>query len=74
MFDKSLIPYSQPRYITCLDLGVVDSLVTAGWERNIKMVGFEAKTMKEEIVTQWIVPVKNVEETVRMSSPVIRKS
>ncbi len=74
MFDKSLIPYSQPRYITCLDLGVGDSLVTTGWERNIKMVGFEAKAMKEEIVTQWIVPAKNVEETVRMSFPVIRKS
>ncbi len=74
MFGKDLIPYSQPRYITCLDLGGGNSLLTDGWERSIQMIGSDAKTMKDEIVTQWIYPAVDVEETIKMSSPVTRQS
>jgi NADH dehydrogenase len=72
IFDRSLIPYSQPEYVTCLDLGFGSSLLTAGWERNVQMTGPEAKAMKDQIVTQWICPAQDVEETIKMSVPEIR--
>ena len=48
-------PYSQPKYVTCLDLGP--------WARCIPKAGSavrftrqEGKKMKQEINTQWIYP------------------
>ena len=73
IFGKRLIPYSQPRYVTCLDLGAGNSLFTVGWERNVQTIGSEAKTVKDEIVTQWIYPARDVEGTIKMSTPVIRQ-
>ncbi|MHB1729951.1 MAG: NAD(P)/FAD-dependent oxidoreductase [Leptospirillum sp.] len=71
LFGKELVPYAQPRYGTCLDLGSEQALLTSGWERIPKMTGVSAKELKTEIVTQWIVPSVDVEETVKMSMPVI---
>ena len=73
MFDREPISYSQPRYATCLDLGPGNALFTVGWERNTKMFGPEAKTLKTQINTQWIYPAENVEETIKMSAPEILK-
>lgn len=72
MFGGNLIPYSQPQYVTCLDLGAENSLFTIGWERKVQMLGPEAKTLKNQIVTQWIYPAQDVEETIKMSVPEIR--
>jgi len=72
LFDCDLIPYSQPRYGTCLDLGSEQALVTTGWDRFPKMTGIPAKELKMEIMSKWIIPEKDVEETVKMSVPVIR--
>lgn len=69
MFGKDLMFYSQPRYATCLDMGYENALFTTGWERNVKMFGADAKALKNQIVTQWIYPAANVEETVKMSAP-----
>lgn len=69
MFGRDSIPYLQPRYVTCLDLGTEDALLTVGWERDIKMIGAEAKALKTQIVSQWIYPAENVEETIKMSIP-----
>ena len=71
LFGKDLMPYSQPRYATCLDLGFENALFTTGWERNIKMSGADAKALKNQIVTQWIYPAANAEETVKRSAPEI---
>jgi NADH dehydrogenase len=71
LFGKELLPYAQPRYGTCLDLGSEQALVTSGWERIPKMTGVSAKELKTEIVTQWIVPASDVEATVKMSMPII---
>ena len=49
---KDLMPYSQPRYATCLDLGSENALFTTGWERIVKMSGPDAKALKKQIVTQ----------------------
>ena len=48
--------YSQPFYVTCLDLGGWGAVYTEGWEREIKLVGAEAKALKKRIVSEWIHP------------------
>lgn len=69
LFGQALLPYRQPRYTTCLDLGADNALFTVGWERQVKMVGAAAKALKTQIVTQWICPAPGVEETLKMSVP-----
>jgi NADH dehydrogenase len=49
-------PYSQPKYVTCLDLGSWGAIYTEGWERQVKLTRQEAKELKRAITTQWIYP------------------
>lgn len=72
MFGRNLIPYSQSKYVTCLDLGPENALLTVGWDRKVQMLGAEAKTLKNEINTQWIYPAQYMEETIKMAVPEIR--
>lgn len=46
--------YSQPKYVTCLDLGAWGAVFTEGWDRQLKLVGQEAKDLKHQINTVWI--------------------
>jgi NADH dehydrogenase len=48
--------YSQPKYVTCLDLGSWGALYTEGWDRQISLTGKEGKNLKREINTKWIYP------------------
>lgn len=48
--------YSQPKYVTCLDLGAWGAVFTEGWDRQLKLVGHKAKELKSEINTVWIYP------------------
>jgi NADH dehydrogenase len=49
-------PYSQPKYVTCLDLGAWGAVYTEGWDRQVKLVKQEAKDLKTQINTVWIYP------------------
>lgn len=49
-------PYSQPKYVTCLDLGAWGAIFTEGWHREIKLRGAEAKALKRQINGEWIYP------------------
>ena len=71
LFGKDLLPYSQPDYRTCLDLGPGNALLTSGWERIPQGTGHKAKARKEEIITQWIVPNPDVHEALKDSDPSI---
>jgi NADH dehydrogenase len=51
-----LHPYSQPKYVTCLDLGAWGALYTEGWDRQITLVREEGKKLKQEINQVWIYP------------------
>ena len=51
-----LHPYSQPKYVTCLDLGPWGALYTEGWERQVRLTRAEGKKMKQEINRIWIYP------------------
>lgn len=48
--------YSQPKYVTCLDLGAWGAVYTEGWDRELKLVREEAKKLKTDINTLWIYP------------------
>lgn len=51
-----LHPYSQPKYVTCVDLGPWGALYSEGWDRQVQFVRDEAKKIKQEINTIWIYP------------------
>ena len=50
------IPYSQPQYVTCLDLGPWGAVYTEGWGREVKLKGAEAKQLKHAINSIHIYP------------------
>lgn len=51
-----LHPYSQPKYVTCIDLGAWGALFTEGWDRQVRLTRAEAKAVKQEINRVWIYP------------------
>lgn len=56
LVDLPLHVYSQPKYVTCVDLGPWGALYTEGWDRKVQFVRHEAKKIKQEINTVWIYP------------------
>lgn len=50
------LPYRQPKYVTCLDLGAWGAVYTEGWDRQVKLLRGEAKALKTQINTLWIYP------------------
>lgn len=50
------LPYSQVKYVTCLDLGAWGAVYSEGWDRQVKLVRDEGKQLKTQINTQWIYP------------------
>jgi NADH dehydrogenase len=53
---QPLVPYRQPRYVTCLALGRSGAVFCEGWDRTPKSEGAEAKAIKTRINTQAIYP------------------
>ncbi|KAE8376378.1 hypothetical protein BDV26DRAFT_235643 [Aspergillus bertholletiae] len=49
LLNAATKPYSQPMYVTCLDLGPWGAVVTEGWERTVKCKASVAKPIKESI-------------------------
>ncbi|KAK6222252.1 hypothetical protein LQW54_000952 [Pestalotiopsis sp. IQ-011] len=64
-----MVPYTQPAYNTCLDLGAWGAVVTGGWQREIKLLGNEAKSVKIFINQKLIYPPQNVEEALSAAGP-----
>jgi len=56
LLGQATIPYSQPKYVTCLDLGPWGAVYTEGWEREVKLSGAEVKKLKRRINSEWIYP------------------
>jgi NADH dehydrogenase len=56
LIGRPTIAYSQPKYVTCLDLGPWGAVYTEGWDRQVKLMGAEAKKLKHQINSQWIYP------------------
>jgi NADH dehydrogenase len=56
LLGRPLMPYTQLRYVTCLDLGRSGAVITQGWERRVEKTGAEGKAVKRLINTQVIYP------------------
>lgn len=56
---KPMKPYSQPNYVTCLDLGAYGALYTQGWDRKVLHKGKEAKKIKIHINRERIYPPRS---------------
>lgn len=59
LLGMQTIPYTQPRYVTCLDLGRSGAVVTDGWERTVLDTGCGAKARKRKINSVVIYPPAN---------------
>lgn len=69
LFGQALVPYRYPNYVTCLDLGSDDALLTTGWQRVIKSKSQEAKKVKKNINEKVIYPSKNPQQNIIASHP-----
>ncbi|MDO4254476.1 MAG: FAD-dependent oxidoreductase [Kocuria sp.] len=58
------VTFAPEDYVTCLDLGPGDAVFTTGWERTVKLIGEEAKSLKTQINTEWIYPPVDDPETI----------
>jgi NADH:ubiquinone reductase (H+-translocating) len=56
LLEMPLVPYAQPRYVTCLDLGASGAVFTNGWDREVMLTGAEAKARKQMINQAIIYP------------------
>ena len=53
LLGRPTVPYRQPVYRMCLDLGGVGAVITDGWEYSVLKSGMEAKAHKREINRVW---------------------
>lgn len=56
LLGEPTLPYDQPSYVTCLDLGPDNAIFTRGWESKVEITGAQAKGVKKEINQVWIYP------------------
>jgi NADH dehydrogenase len=56
LLGEAPTPYSQVKYVTCLDLGEWGAVYTEGWDRQVKLIKAEAKELKTTINSVWIYP------------------
>jgi NADH dehydrogenase len=60
LLGMQLLPYTQARYVTCLDLGRSGAVFTEGWQRAMVQSGRDAKALKHRINTVVIYPPTDV--------------
>jgi NADH dehydrogenase len=69
LFGQPLKPYSYTDYVTCVDLGQQDGMLTTGWDRKLAVKGLEGKTIKMEVTTKLIYPAEDVQTALEDSYP-----
>jgi len=70
LLGEPLIQYEQPSYNCCLDLGAWGTVISEGWNREVKMTGDLAKKVKCFINQKLIYPPDNAEEAITMANPI----
>ncbi|MFC3127215.1 NAD(P)/FAD-dependent oxidoreductase [Pseudoroseomonas globiformis] len=63
LLHRPALPYSQERYVTCLDLGPWGAVFCEGWDRKVTLSGSAAKPVKQQINSTFIYPPKADRET-----------
>lgn len=76
LFGMELREYSQPDYVTCLDLGPWGALFMQGWDRQVRLAGQWAKVVKQAINRRLIQPPRShdrraILEAVAQAAPVM---
>ncbi|KAF2724609.1 FAD/NAD(P)-binding domain-containing protein [Polychaeton citri CBS 116435] len=66
---EPMMPYSQPAYNCCLDLGGWGAVVASGWEREVRISGDLAKRIKGFINQRLIYPPQNAKEAIAAADP-----
>lgn len=56
LLGEKTLPYDQPAYVVCLDLGPDHAIFARGWESKVEVTGAQAKKIKQEINEVWIYP------------------
>ncbi|MDQ0975915.1 NADH dehydrogenase [Neobacillus niacini] len=70
LFEKDTLPYKQPSYVTCLDLGDWGALLTEGWDRKVLTKGQDAKEVKINVNTKFLAPpLDDKEEILKEAEP-----
>lgn len=69
ILGEPMIEYSQPVYGCCLDLGAWGTVVTHGWDRQVKLTGDVAKKAKQYINRKLIYPPETSLEALALAHP-----
>lgn len=56
LLNLPTLPFTQQRYVTCLDLGRSGAVLTEGWDRRVVDAGMQTKALKRRINTVVIYP------------------
>ncbi|HEY0811989.1 MAG TPA: FAD-dependent oxidoreductase [Pseudonocardia sp.] len=67
LIGRPLEPFDPGPYITCLDLGPAGAVLTTGWNRDVRLVGEQAKAIKKAICESYIHPPHNPAELYAMA-------
>ncbi|MDQ2816445.1 MAG: FAD-dependent oxidoreductase [Actinomycetota bacterium] len=65
LLGVSLAPFKPEPYVTCLDLGQAGAVLTAGWDREVKLTGPPAKQLKRKINQTIYPPVDDAAEILK---------
>ncbi|KAH7129558.1 hypothetical protein B0J13DRAFT_564257 [Dactylonectria estremocensis] len=71
LLSEPTMPYSQPAYGCCLDLGAWGAVITRGWDREVKVTGATAKKAKTYINQTLIYPPQSAEQAMAESDPLL---
>jgi NADH dehydrogenase FAD-containing subunit len=69
LIGQPLKEYSQPKYVTCLDLGSWGAVFTNGWDREVKLTGMMAKKVKKMINQKMIYPPQSAAKALGLAEP-----
>ncbi|KAL2788260.1 hypothetical protein BJX66DRAFT_327252 [Aspergillus keveii] len=70
LLGKPMLSYTQPAYVTCLDLGSHGAVVCEGWSRDVRITGDMAKRVKCYINQEVIYPPKDSDKALEEAKPV----
>ncbi|KAF4331998.1 pyridine nucleotide-disulfide oxidoreductase family [Fusarium beomiforme] len=62
LLGEPTLPYSQPGYDTCLDLGPWGAILTNGWDREVTITGQVAKQVKKYVNQKVIMVPENAKD------------
>ncbi|KAF4419129.1 pyridine nucleotide-disulfide oxidoreductase family [Fusarium acutatum] len=69
LLGEPSLPYSQPGYVTCLDLGPWGAMLANGWDREVTVTGQIAKQVKRYVNQKVIILPDTAKEALDAADP-----